>query len=59
MSVKKENFCHTWQQTEASRKEGALATQRNIVQKKEKYGVKKKQTTREMTEIFQNLKKSN
>ncbi len=57
MSVKKENFCHTWQQTEVSSK-GALPTQRNIVRKKKNTVLTKKQTTREMTENFQNLKKS-
>jgi hypothetical protein len=51
MSVKKENFCHTWQQTEVSSK-GALPTQRNIVRKKKNTMLTKKQTTREMTEMF-------
>jgi hypothetical protein len=58
MSVKKEKFCHTWKQTEASSKR-ALPTQRNIVRNKKNTVLTKKPTTREMTEIYQNLQKSN
>jgi hypothetical protein len=49
---------NTWQEGEVSSKE-ALPTRRNIVRRKKNMVLTKKQTTKEMTENFQNVKKSN